>query len=128
MATLQKAKTFHFLQFWVYFSPLNNIFNHRPTRRTISYYEIIMNYHPNILYAKYCFVRSVGRHLKIKKCVQKWSKIDQKVPTVLYLWLFCTLPWQRLKINEEVQVGKDQEKTQSEKDSHSKNRGGKKPK
>ena len=29
---------------------------------------------------------------------------------------------------EKVQVGKDQEKTQSEKDSHSKNRGGKKPK
>ena len=28
----------------------------------------------------------------------------------------------------EVQVGKDQEKTQSEKDSHSKSRGGKKPK
>ena len=28
---------------------------------------------------------------------------------------------------EEVQVGKDQEKAQSEKDSHSKNRGGKKP-
>ena len=27
----------------------------------------------------------------------------------------------------EVQVGKDQEKAQSEKDSHSKNRGGKKP-
>ena len=31
-------------------------------------------------------------------------------------------------INEKkVQVGKDQEKAQSEKDSHSKNRGGKKP-
>ena len=29
--------------------------------------------------------------------------------------------------NEKVQVGKDQEKAQSEKDSHSKNRGGKKP-
>ena len=29
---------------------------------------------------------------------------------------------------KKVQVGKDQEKTQSEKDSHSKNRGGKKPK
>ena len=29
---------------------------------------------------------------------------------------------------EEVQVGKDQEKAQSEKDSHSKNRGGKKTK
>ena len=32
-----------------------------------------------------------------------------------------------LFFHEEVQVGKDQEKAQSEKDSHSKNRGGKKP-
>ena len=38
-----------------------------------------MEYHPEILYAKYHFVRHVGRHLKIKICVQKWSKIDQKV-------------------------------------------------
>ena len=30
-------------------------------------------------------------------------------------------------IHRKVQVGKDQEKAQSEKDSHSKNRGGKKP-
>ena len=30
-------------------------------------------------------------------------------------------------ILKKVQVGKDQEKAQSEKDSHSKNRGGKKP-
>ena len=30
-------------------------------------------------------------------------------------------------LNRKVQVGKDQEKAQSEKDSHSKNRGGKKP-
>ena len=30
-------------------------------------------------------------------------------------------------IPKKVQVGKDQEKAQSEKDSHSKNRGGKKP-
>ena len=29
--------------------------------------------------------------------------------------------------NKRVQVGKDQEKAQSERDSHSKNRGGKKP-
>ena len=29
--------------------------------------------------------------------------------------------------NQKVQVGKDQEKAQPEKDSHSKNRGGKKP-
>ena len=32
-----------------------------------------------------------------------------------------------LHANEKVQVGKDQEKAQSEKDSHSKNQGGKKP-
>ena len=31
------------------------------------------------------------------------------------------------RVCEKVQVGKDQEKAQSEKDSHSKNRGGKKP-
>ena len=31
-------------------------------------------------------------------------------------------------VQKKVQVGKDQEKAQSEKDSHSKNRGGKKPK
>ena len=33
----------------------------------------------------------------------------------------------RPKRKKKVQVGKDQEKAQSEKDSHSKNRGGKKP-
>ena len=33
----------------------------------------------------------------------------------------------RIYEDEKVQVGKDQEKAQSEKDSHSKNRGGKKP-
>ena len=33
----------------------------------------------------------------------------------------------RFYLFEKVQVGKDQEKAQSEKDSHSKNRGGKKP-
>ena len=43
-----------------------------------------MKYHPEILYAEYNFVRSVGWHLKIKKCVQKWTKIDQKVQNVLY--------------------------------------------
>ena len=32
-----------------------------------------------------------------------------------------------LSVSKEVQVGNDQEKAQSEKDSHSKNRGGKKP-
>ena len=41
------------------------------------------------------------------------------------------LPQQQLLLellgHQKVQVGKDQEKAQSEKDSHSKNRGGKKP-
>ena len=41
--------------------------------------------------------------------------------------------WEKTKLtirhlyHEKVQVGKDQEKAQSEKDSHSKNQGGKKP-
>ena len=43
----------------------------------------------------------------------------------------CYEPLQKLRIKlgscKKVQVGKDQEKAQSEKDSHSKNRGGKKP-
>ena len=33
----------------------------------------------------------------------------------------------KAKHSKKVQVGKDQEKAQSERDSHSKNRGGKKP-
>ena len=37
----------------------------------------------------------------------------------------CTFKCAKLK--KKVQVGKDQEKAQSDKDSHSKNRGGKKP-
>ena len=40
-----------------------------------------------------------------------------------YLYLFLTVFCDCTK----VQVGKDQEKAQSERDSHSKNRGGKKP-
>ena len=44
----------------------------------------------------------------------------------IILWesLCCSLQ----QCDKKVQVGKDQEKAQSEKDSHSKNRGGKKPK
>ena len=43
----------------------------------------------------------------------------------------CNIAYSKCKystfgFNEKVQVGKDQEKAQSEKDSHSKNRGGKK--
>ena len=39
----------------------------------------------------------------------------------------CNKGDRRLFSDKKVQVGKDQEKAQSEKDSHSKNRGGKKP-
>ena len=35
--------------------------------------------------------------------------------------------WEKVFANKKVQVGKDQEKAKSEKDSHSKNQGGKKP-
>ena len=38
-----------------------------------------------------------------------------------------SFPFPKDALHEKVQVGKDQEKAQSEKDSHSKNRGGKKP-
>ena len=48
-----------------------------------------------------------------------YTKLIQQFP------LFQVQIMQR--INKKVQVGKDQEKAQSEKDSHSKNRGGKKP-
>ena len=48
-------------------------------RIKMSYYEIIMKYHPEILVAKYHFVGRVGWHL----CVQKLSKVDQKVQNVL---------------------------------------------
>ena len=45
-----------------------------------------MKDHPDVLNAKYHFVvRRVGRHLKIKKCVQKWSKIEHKMQNVPYL-------------------------------------------
>ena len=46
-----------------------------------------------------------------------WSKI-RKIGIPLYTLIL---------LYKKVQVGKDQEKAQSEKDSHSKNRGGKKP-
>ena len=41
--------------------------------------------------------------------------------------IFFLISHVSINIHKKVQVGKDQEKAQSEKDSHSKNRGGKKP-
>ena len=62
----------------------------------------------------------------------KWAEQNEKLSdcqfgfqrnksTVDCIFIFHAL------ISKKVQVGKDQEKAQSEKDSHSKNRGGKKP-
>ena len=44
-----------------------------------------------------------------------------------YLGIAAHSAYFLFSLYKEVQVGKDQEKAQSEKDSHSKNRGGKKP-
>ena len=43
----------------------------------------------------------------------------------MILWVYLTRHSEHT--HEKVQVGKDQEKAQSEKESHSKNQGGKKP-
>ena len=52
----------------------------------------------------------------------KSSRCDYDRRTIFNIKLYIT--W---TCSKKVQVGKDQEKAQSEKDSHSKNRGGKKP-
>ena len=46
---------------------------------------------------------------------------------VLYICTSFLMRGNTLYVLQKVQVGKDQEKAQSEKDSHSKNQGGKKP-
>ena len=48
--------------------------------------------------------------------------------TEIYFFSIWILGWDFASDRKKVQVGKDQEKVQSEKDSHSKNRGGKKTK
>ena len=45
------------------------------------------------------FVEWAGTQ-RLKKCVQKWSKIDQKVQNLLPLWLFWELPGVACRINE----------------------------
>ena len=57
-------------------------------------------------------------HLKKKSFCAKWSKLSIHYYKLQHLH----------HMKKKVQIGKDQDKTQSEKDSHSKNRGGKKPK
>ena len=53
-----------------------------------------------------------------------------KPPPCVVVYFLCDILWvliRKTHHNIKVQVGKDQEKAQSEKDSHSKNQGGKKP-
>ena len=60
---------------------------------------------------------------------------SMSLSSISFIGVPCTadLDWAKILSDNEyerykkVQVGKDQEKAQSEKDSHSKNRGGKKP-
>ena len=54
-----------------------------------------------------------------------WGK-DLKIKTLSFPLRYWDIK-KEMAQHKKVQVGKDQEKAQSEKDSHSKNRGGKKP-
>ena len=63
--------------------------------------------------------------------LEKWSSIYHyfmdKKNNIQYTRYVLTDYSDLYVFNKKVQVGKDQEKAQSEKDSHSKNQGGKKP-
>ena len=84
--------------------------------------------------------RRIGYNLNVMR--QSACLVFNRSKTVLILWFYLFLALKFLVMfpihihlymftvhimSEKVQVGKDQEKAQSEKDSHSKNRGGKKP-
>ena len=66
-----------------------------------------------------CGLVTIGDNCKIH-CTETQTVYTSIINTYIYIFIAIAL-------NEKVQVGKDQEKAQSEKDSHSKNRGGKKP-
>ena len=74
--------------------------------------------------------RSISKH-RIKKSLYKTTYQFLRINS-LYLFQHDPASTVRRKkstsTSKKVQVGKDQEKAQSEKDSHSKNRGGKKTK
>ena len=53
--------------------------------------------------------------------------VGARVRAFTFSQIFSESAWSKPNVCEKVQVGNDQEKAQSEKDSHSKNRGGKKP-
>ena len=62
----------------------------------------------------------VKREIKSSVIAKTFTQIQEIRMKYILAMMFST-------VNKKVQVGKDQEKAQSEKDSHSKNRGGKKP-
>ena len=79
----------------------------------------------------YMYPSSVG--LFFSNARRRYVPVDIHYSEISYLWIVTKFIFTQLEnstfnscIYRKVQVGKDQEKAQSEKDSHSKNRGGKK--
>ena len=64
-------------------------------------------------------MEQVKREIKSSVIAKTFTQIQEIRMKYILVMMFSTM-------NKKVQVGKDQEKAQSEKDSHSKNRGGKK--
>ena len=63
-----------------------------------------------------------------QRVINAWNRLPEQVIAATTVNGFKNAIDRHFReIHEKVQVGKDQEKAQSEKDSHSKNRGGKKP-
>ena len=69
------------------------------------------------------FTYTIGWYNLIDEYIQKTDEDPNKIKNGYYSFHQIADIFQSNK----VQVGKDQEKAQSERDSHSKNRGGKKP-
>ena len=99
---------------------------------TPSNFEILDNYVISKLPINTEFVIPPANKIFVNKFLpdlnaNKSTRINNIGPKILKLSANVITPSLTFIINKKVQVGKDQEKAQSEKDSHSKNRGGKKP-
>ena len=74
----EKHRNTTFCNFRSIFHHLTSFSTTSPRDEQFLFYELITNYHPEILYAKYHFVRSVGRHLKIKEMCSEMVKNSPK--------------------------------------------------
>ena len=85
-----------------------------------------LSYFHSVNFCIDCTYLSVSRVNGIRENSNFSSQLqaDLHCASPLPYHVFLSCDWEH---TEKVQVGKDQEKAQSEKDSHSKNRGGKKP-